>query len=136
MKTYRSKIDLWLFILIFGLLGGILIEGIVLRDWLVLAIILPVMVFIALLMYSIRYIIDGDVLEIRTGILGKTRIPISGIKSVEKTHNPLSAPAMSLKRLEILYGKYDFALISPTDRDAFIKDLLEINPDILIKGKP
>lgn len=135
MKTYRSKIDLWLFILIFGVLGGILIEGIVLRDWLVSAIILPVMVFIAVLMYSLRYIIDGDVLEIRTGILGKTRISISGIKSVEKTSNPLSAPAMSLKRLEILYGKYDFALISPTDRDAFIKDLLEINPDILVKGK-
>ncbi|MCW4469425.1 PH domain-containing protein [Flavobacterium sp. MFBS3-15] len=133
MKIYRSKIDLWLFLLIFGILGGILIESILVREWLVLAIILPVIIFIALLMYSLRYIIDGDVLEIRTGILGKTKIPISGIKSVEKTRNPLSAPAMSLKRLEIMYGKYDFALISPTDRDAFINDLLEINPGIQVK---
>jgi len=133
MKTYRSKIDLWLFVLIFGLLGGILIESVLVQEWLVLAIILPVIIFIALLMYSLRYIIDGDVLEIRTGILGKTKIPISGIKSVEKTRNPLSAPAMSLKRLEIMYGKYDFALISPIDRDAFINDLLEINPGIQVK---
>ncbi|MGQ2982250.1 PH domain-containing protein [Flavobacterium sp.] len=134
MKTYRSKIDLWLFILIFGILGGIMIEGVIRKDWLVLAMILPVIGFIAYLMYSIRYIINNDVLEIRTWILGATKIPISGIKSVEKTNNPLSAPAMSLKRLEVLYGKYDFALISPQDRDTFISDLLEINLDILIKG--
>jgi len=135
MKTYRSKIDLWLFILIFGILGSIMIEGIILEDWLVLAIILPVMSFIAYLMYSIRYIINNDVLEIRTGILGTTKIPISGIKSVERTNNPLSSPAMSLKRIEIMYGKYDSVLISPQDRDAFINDLLEINPDVLIKGQ-
>ena len=135
LKTYRSKIDLWLFILIFGILGSIMIEGIILEDWLVLAIILPVMSFIAYLMYSIRYIINNDVLEIRTGILGTTKIPISGIKSVERTNNPLSSPAMSLKRIEIMYGKYDSVLISPQDRDAFINDLLEINPDVLIKGQ-
>lgn len=133
MKTYRSKIDLWLMFLVFGITGALLIEGIIEQDWTALEILAVIIAFNAYLMSGIRYVIDGDVLMIKAGLMGTTKIPISVIKSVEKTHNTLSAPALSLKRLEIRYGKYDFALVSPKDRDAFIKDLLKINPDIQVK---
>lgn len=66
------------------------------------------------------YVLDDRNLIIRSGPYKKV-IPLSDIRSVEKTRNPLSAPALSLDRLEIKYGKYGFALISPEDRDAFIE---------------
>ncbi|RDW18030.1 hypothetical protein CWR45_10245 [Oceanobacillus chungangensis] len=41
----------------------------------------------------------------------------------KKTKNPLSSPALSLKRLEIVYGQYNSVLISPFDREEFIRIL-------------
>lgn len=44
--------------------------------------------------------------------------------------NPLSAPALSIDRIEILYGKYGIALVSPKNRVQFVKALLAENPGI------
>ncbi|MFJ8262632.1 PH domain-containing protein [Rummeliibacillus sp. NPDC094406] len=37
-------------------------------------------------------------------------IPLESIKSIKKTMNPLSSPALSLKRLDIEYGQYQNVL--------------------------
>ncbi len=66
------------------------------------------------------YLIEEENLVIRFGPFKKT-VPLDAIKSVKKTMNPLSSPALSLKRLEITYNTYDMVLISPKDRDAFIE---------------
>lgn len=53
---------------------------------------------------------------------------------MQKTMNPLSSPALSLKRMEITYGQYDFVLISPINRDQFMKELSTRCPNAEIKG--
>lgn len=53
---------------------------------------------------------------------------------MQKTMNPLSNPALSLKRMEITYGQYDFVLISPINRDQFMKELSTRCPNDEIKG--
>lgn len=62
-----------------------------------------------------------DYLLVQAGIL-KERIKYEDIVSVEKSSDPLSAPAMSLKRVRIDHGK-GFTLVSPKDRDDFISEL-------------
>ncbi|WP_409978400.1 PH domain-containing protein [Anoxybacteroides rupiense] len=50
---------------------------------------------------------------------------------------PLSAPALSLDRLQITYGKSGkskFILISPKDKSLFLKQIKKIRPDVLIEG--
>lgn len=79
--------------------------------------------------FYIRYTIDGQNLTIKTGPF-KSSIDIKEIKSIEPSSSILSSPAGSMKRICISYGKYDEVLISPSNQDDFIQELLEINPDI------
>ncbi|MEG9295041.1 PH domain-containing protein [Mangrovibacillus sp. Mu-81] len=85
-----------------------------------LSVILPI--FILWMWLTTFYFIDENNLIIKFGPF-KKNIPLDTIKSVNKTTNPLSSPALSLKRLEVVYGYYNSVLISPIDRDEFIKIL-------------
>ena len=85
-----------------------------------LSIILPI--FILWMWLTTFYVIEDNNLTIRFGPF-KRNIPLDTITSVKKTKNPLSSPALSLKRLEIEYGQFNSVLISPFDREEFIKIL-------------
>lgn len=132
-KTYRSKIGIELILILTIVLGfsfyklldqpktsGIITLG-------------ALLVFILYIVLSIQYKINNNILTVKAGFLVNTKIDIQKIKKIKKTFNPLSSPAASINRLEICYNNGDFVLISPKNRDQFIKDLLEINPNIEVK---
>ena len=142
MRHY-SKIDLLIPILIcLALLypvandlaaGGELSSGLLITMGLVV-------VLLALLLICflpVYYQIDASVLTIRAGFL-RTSIPISQIMKVRPTWNPLSAPALSLDRLEIKYSPdgvlEEIALVSPKDKKKFITDLAQSDSDLIIQG--
>ena len=77
------------------------------------------------------YLVEEDNLIIKYGPFKKT-IPLESIKSIKKTMNPLSSPALSLKRLDIEYGQYQNVLISPKDRDEFMEILSKRCPNAKI----
>lgn len=133
MKTYRSKIDWWLLALIAVpiVLAGVasIKEG---KGEVLLGLIPPVII-IAYVFSSVKYTLNDGMLNIKAGFLVNQNIRVEDIKSVTKTFNPLSAPALSINRLEIKYGKFDSALISPKNRQQFITDLLAVNPSIIVK---
>jgi hypothetical protein len=86
-------------------------------------------------MLGIRYIISGGKLEMKLWMIPCGSVEIANIISVERSYNPLSSPAASLKRLCIKYrkekAKYpDMVLVSPVREQEFIEDLRTINPDI------
>ena len=66
----------------------------------------------------------------KCGFFSYKPIPISKIKELVDTRTLVSAPAPSLDRIEIKYGKSDKMILSPEDKDAFVKDLRRINPKI------
>ncbi|UTE72138.1 PH domain-containing protein [Rossellomorea marisflavi] len=80
--------------------------------------------FFLWMMITTYYLIEEETLVIRFGPFKKS-VPLASITSIRKTRNPMSSPALSLKRIEILYNRYDMVLISPKDRDAFIQVLSE-----------
>jgi hypothetical protein len=98
---------------------------------LILSILLPV--FLLWMWLTTYYVLDESSLIIRFGPFKKT-VPLKEIRSVKKTSNPLSSPALSLQRLEIRYGRYDYVLISPKDRDEFMKLLAKKCPNASIEG--
>lgn len=67
-----------------------------------------------------------DALVIRFGP-ARVRVPYDRIRAVEPSSNPLSSPALSLRRVRIDYdkpnGKGTFVLVSPQDRDGFMQEL-------------
>ena len=100
------------------------------KDYIPLTILIPAIIFVSILIMGISYRIIGNELIIRNSILGSTRIPISDIKSIKKTKNPISSPAPSIfGRIEIIY-KNGSIIISPKDFDLFKNELLKINPNI------
>jgi hypothetical protein len=85
------------------------------------------------LCYSTRYEISSTDVIVRFGPF-RTMLPLDAIVEVFPTRNPLSAPAPSLDRLRINYrrknGMMWFALISPRDKLAFVRDLASATPNL------
>ncbi len=129
MKKYVSKIDWWFILLVLVVLGYPLIDGLIHQDWGLCVAMVFFFMFFYFLGRSLHYTIKEDQLK----IWFLKPIPISSINRIYKTKNPLSAPALSLDRIAIVYNKYDEILISPKDREDFIKTLLAINPEIKVE---
>ncbi|MBE4908510.1 PH domain-containing protein [Bacillus luteolus] len=133
---YRSKKDLWLTIIVWGaMLFSIgnstyaLMESEVgaVGYFIILAIGIGLPFFVLWMWITTYYVFTEDSLIVRFGPFKKT-VPLDSITSVKKTTNPFSSPALSMKRLEILYGKYNIVLISPENRDTFMELLRERCP--------
>ncbi|CAG9620388.1 PH domain-containing protein [Sutcliffiella rhizosphaerae] len=60
----------------------------------------------------------------------RTTVNINEITKIEKVNNPFTAPALSMSRLSIMYGKYKTIELSPKDKEEFINVLLHENPSI------
>jgi hypothetical protein len=138
VTTYRSKVDWWMWpALLMPVVGGAAttIGGIAGAGALSIGLGLGVLAFYGALMgglvLPLRYTIEADRLEVRAGLV-RTVIPWERLISVETSSNPISGPALSLKRLYVCYTKKSgvdtWVLISPTDRDAFMGDVASASP--------
>ena len=99
------------------------------------ALILTVFYFliIFLTVFGIKYNVQNEILVIKNGIFGETKILINSIYKIEKTWNIIAAPAPAiLGRIEIHYENNSI-VISPKNLDEFSEILKEINPKIDFK---
>lgn len=129
--AYRTAVDWWLALIFISAIGMEL--WIFIYNWLkkgkIEWITLGAVVFILLLvipLVRIQYIFYSEHLLIKAGWLGRERISYSSIINIKETHNPLSAAACSLNRIEIDYvlsGRSKFTLISPVHLKTFQKEL-------------
>ncbi|MDR2462587.1 MAG: PH domain-containing protein [Verrucomicrobiales bacterium] len=131
-KIYSSAADWWLVALMVTPPVIMLAAGVTTKEirWVMIGGGLFTTGLIAVLTLPCRYTLTKDALKIRGGILVNSTIPLTKIHNAEKTHNPLSAPALSINRVAIrgANGKL-LTLISPKDRDAFIADLKSRLPE-------
>lgn len=58
------------------------------------------------------------------------RIPLAEISEVRESHSTRSGPALSMDRLEIVYGGGKVLVISPADKPAFIMALRRSAPNL------
>ena len=137
-KVFRSRIS----VLLMGFLLVIMLPPLILiirsgnifnPGFYVLA---GVIVFFILLFFGMRYELTDN--HFTAKMLGITsfKVSLSVIVSVERSYNPLSSPAGSLKRLKIRFKKgykYPFTLISPMREQEFLETLKKYNPDIYIR---
>ncbi len=133
--TYPSKIGLEILLPILIIFGWAIVDLILDSKWvevLVMSVILAVIIY---LLYSISYEIIERTLLVKTSFLYKKTIEIDSITKIMESNNPLSAPAASLSRLEVYYGKYGCTLISPKNKAGFVEHLKSISPEIMVKMK-
>lgn len=119
---YPSKVDSWIGIILVLVPAGLLIEAVFLRSISAAVVAASILVLYGLAVLPTNYTIAPDALEVRSGVI-RTPIPYQEIRQVRPSRSWLSAPALSLDRLEITYGSSSTTLVSPRDRAAFLRDL-------------
>ena len=103
------------------------------------------LMFIIFSLTGFRYVISGNKLYLKVWFIPMGSADISHIISVERTYNPISSPAASLKRLCIRFKKGVIYsnwltwqcvpnwLVSPVREQEFAEELKSFNPEIYIK---
>lgn len=130
MVRYRSKIG-WIIILAIAVLLVSFVHVMALDFFGIgTMIVLSTIVFTVYLVFCTYYEIGKGTLRVKSGFLLDRSIPIGTITKIEVTNNPISAPAISLDRLEVFYRDYESVIISPKEKSAFIAHLKQINPKI------
>ena len=138
---FESKRDWWIVLLLRGM--PFLVFAVIVIGWdarhrgmagPVVGLILLVGAQIFLLeglMRSTYYLIEGDTLIVRSGIV-RWRIPIRSIRSITPTRSAQSSPALSLDRLRIEYDDSKSVMVSPEEKVRFIEALRAINSTIAV----
>jgi hypothetical protein len=136
-KIFRSRISVELIALILVLYMPAVIPMIIYGINLGLYILGGTLLFCAFIFGGIRYVIADDKLYLKMWIIPNGSVKISDILSIERSYNPLSAPAASFKRLCIRFKKgskkHPYWLISPVREQEFLDILKSINPDIYVR---
>ena len=127
-KRFKSKVDLWILLVIiammimdFALIVAIAVDsgnpaaktGVILTC-------IGVMILLTSLALRTYYAVGKTVLRVVSGPF-RWKIPLDQITSVTPTRTLLSSPAMSLDRLKIEYGKLRPMIVSPADKDGFLR---------------
>lgn len=87
--------------------------------------------FVTFMLFAMRYEVGENFLIIKLGPINLNRIKLSDIQKVERSYNPLSSPASSLKRLLIKADGKE-VLISPANEREFARLLKARNPNIQV----
>ena len=134
-KVFRSRISVLISGLVFVPLVLISILMIKLHIYAGLFIICGTTLLVVLIFTGMRYEITVGKLYWKMWSFPCGSVRIFDILSVERSYNPLSSPAASLKRLRISLkkeAKYPYMLISPAKEQEFIRELKAVNPDIYV----
>ena len=135
--VYKSKVDAWLVIVVVAAVAVVLLPLFSGFSWgylLAASGVLVCLVPVFSLLFSIRYIFEGDKLTVSCGILGSSAYDIMSVRSIRPTRTWLSSPVASLDRIELRFSvrRVPPLIISPKDKTGFIARLKSINPAIEI----
>lgn len=128
VRVYRSAVDKWLLVVIYASPVTLLVIAMV--GWMnqkpdvtgtALILSIALMVLNLAITTPCRYTLTSDSLNIRCGLLFRS-IPLTQIDKIEPSSSWESAPALSLRRVKITLDR-GYRIISPVDRDLFIKEL-------------
>jgi hypothetical protein len=140
-KRFPSKVDIWLVVPVLLIQVGVPLAIIAMvpepdrSDASVGAIIAIQAVAVSVTAWvflSTSYRLDASQLVVRSGPF-KWTVELSSLRRIRPTRSLLSAPALSLDRLELQYGPARTIVISPADRSAFLDAIAERAPGAVIE---
>jgi hypothetical protein len=115
--------------LIWGILILAVIPAILQKATVPSVVMILIILFAGWIWFGTGYEISEEELKISCGPF-RQRILLQEIREIKRTRSPLSSPACSLDRMEIKFGKSKRVMISPADREGFIKMLIGKFPQI------
>jgi hypothetical protein len=138
--TFPSKCDWWLKVLLLSVISAQLTAAVCVfiggRELWVGGVLLLSAGCISWILRSTYYFVDETRLLIRAGPFWFT-VRLETIEEIVPTRNPLSSPALSLDRLCIHYkvgGKRRMVMISPADKESFLRVIAALVPGMMVDG--
>ena len=124
---FRSAVDWWFYLVVIASMAAVFfaIEPI-LETPTIPTVILAIAIFIGAvalplwLLLGTVYRVDSDQLTVRSGPF-TWRVQLDEIHRVTRSRSPVSSPALSLDRLEIVYGNGKQILVSPRNHEKFLE---------------
>jgi len=99
--------------------------------WPGLFVITPLFAFVGYTFASTYYVIDGEILRVKSGLFYNKTFNIKAFRKIVNTNSAINAPAASLDRIELFFNGYDSVVISPKNKEAFIAHIQSINPGVV-----
>jgi len=131
---FSSKVDWWLAVIVAAVplvSAGTVVAGLVSGDsGAALSATVSLVLLLALyigLVWPVAYEVGERELVVRFGLV-RSRIPLDQITRVTPSRNPLASPALSLDRIRLDRRGAGFALVSPADREGFVRAIRERAP--------
>lgn len=131
--VYQSAVSWWLWALVAIPVVVTSVMSVMDGELAVLLIHALVALLVGHLFFTTCYMVEKNTLTVKSSVLINIKIDIATIRKITETNNPLSSPALSLDRLWIDYGKNGAVMISPKDKEGFIRQILQINPSVEVK---
>ena len=139
--VFTSKIDFWLAFLILG--SSLLLILVPVWEWMynnssikrilfISLFTMPGAILLLLIFFNIKYSLSEDRLFVKNGFSTQS-IPLKDIIYIIPTNSMLSAPALSLDRIEIRYEGGSI-VISPKDKEGFYHAIQERVPALETDG--
>ena len=139
--VFTSKIDLWLALLMLG--SSLLLILVPVWEWMynnssisrilfISLFTMPGAILLLLIFFNVKYSLSADKLFVKNGFSTQS-ISLKDITHITPTNSTLSAPALSLDRIEIIY-KGGSIVISPKDKDGFYHAIQERVPALKTDG--
>lgn len=133
--VYKSKKDSLIGVVIWGvvlfLLYGVY-EAVFIKENIVGAVVMmALVVLLVVFWFRTFYKIEGELLHIYYGPF-RFQVIISEITSIRHAKNIFTGPSLSIERIEITYSNYRVIQISPKEKEKFVKELMQMNPNIKI----
>jgi hypothetical protein len=126
--VYKSKVDFWM-LTMFGfaaLLCAVVASGVMHGPGMVRLLLLPLLALgMGLPAWTVlmtRYTLTDEALLVRSGPFA-WRIALRDVARIAATRDAGSSPALSLDRLRIEYGEARALMISPAEKDRFVRDI-------------
>jgi hypothetical protein len=141
--VFRSASDYWLVGAVVAIVAAALLLALNRfrlddSEWLGLYVavfgVLPALMFVSWVWQATDYTLASDHLYVRCGPLHWT-VPYAHITEIAPSWAAWSAPALSLRRLRIHYGAGLSLLISPVERERFLRMLLGRCPQLHGRGE-
>lgn len=134
MLNFKSKKDIWLSVLIWGVI--IIMFFMMITEQNLVMFIAGILnnALLLWLWFGTSYKIDDENLIVKNGPF-KSTIDIKSIKKLRATKTLLAGPALSIDRIEIQYKRYDSVIVSPKEKNKFIESLLSKNKSIKVDDK-
>ena len=100
--------------------------------WTVAASLVLPIIFLGWLFKTTDYLISGGDLRVRCGPM-KITMPLSSITRIARSNSMASGAALSLSRIAVEYGESKEVIISPADRQGFIRAIVARVPNVVIQ---